>query len=276
MECMLNLKVTQIVDRLLPLHGRESEGGSRQICDGQDDRSTPDMIDFHILVDPMHAAKDRFGIGSALASAKRAGIRHAGLIVACEGLDFRFMPGFSHAVRTMSLHLGITAWPGVELVHIPQPLLEEAVLRSREHGAQLVLARGECLYDNAERGLNLAAISAGIDILTCPGILDEEAAGLAAERDISVEFSSSPRCGIAAAQTVMNCLRAGCSMVCGSAATCADELPTEHLWEHLIRGSCSERHVADRFRAHLSQSGMRLAQRMMQSELKIKKSINNA
>ncbi len=234
------------------------------------------MMDFHILVDPRHAASNRFGIGSALAAAKMAGIRHAGLIVACEGLDFCFMPVFSHAVRTMSLHLGITAWPGVELMHIPQPLLGDAVSRARENGAQLVLARGECIYDNAERGSNLAAIVAGVDILSCPGILDEESAGLAAERDICVEFSSSPRCGIAAAQTVMNCLRAGCPMVCGSAATCAGELPTAYLWERIIRGSCCEHHVADRFRDHLSQSGMRLAQRMMQSELKIKKSANNA
>ena len=229
------------------------------------------MIDFHIRVDPMHGAQNCFGIGSALAAAKKLGIKHAGLIVVCDGLDFHFMQDFSKAVRTMSLHFGITAWSGVELVRIPLPLLEKAVSQSRTNGAQLVLARGECIYDDAEHGLNFAAINAGVDILSCPGILDKETAALAAEKDVYVEFSSSPSCGIAAACTIANCLDAGCSMVCGSSASNASELPDDSLWEHLIAGSCFGPQMAKQLRANLLQSGMRLAQTLMQSELKLKK-----
>ncbi len=226
------------------------------------------VIDFHIIVDPRGGGRETFGIGSALCAAERAGITHAGLVAACEGLDFAFMEAFSDSVHTVSLHTRVSAWAGVELVRIPPPLMKEAVDSARRSGADFVIARGECVYDQTPQGTNFAAVQAGVDILSCPGVLDEPSALLAAERHVCVEFSALPRCGAASARTVALCLRHGCPMICGSAASCEGELAPARLWEALIRGACPDPAVEQSLRENLRKNGIALVQRMMRPEQK--------
>lgn len=85
---------------------------------------------------------------------------------------------------------GIPVIPGVELTHIPPRQIEQMVKKARALGARLVLVHGETIVEPVASGTNRAAISAGADILTHPGLIGEDDARFAAERSVCLEISA--------------------------------------------------------------------------------------
>jgi len=79
---------------------------------------------------------------------------------------------------------------GVELTHVPPALIAEFAQMARRAGAQIVVVHGETIVEPVERGTNLAAIEAGVDVLAHPGLLSEVEAGLAAERGVALEITT--------------------------------------------------------------------------------------
>lgn len=86
--------------------------------------------------------------------------------------------------------LGLTALYGVEITHVPPPLIPQLVERARAAGAQLVVVHGETIVEPVETGTNLAAIEGGCDILAHPGMITPEEAELAAERGVALEITT--------------------------------------------------------------------------------------
>jgi len=92
--------------------------------------------------------------------------------------------------------LAESAWPiralaGVELTHVPASRIAELAARARAAGAQVVAVHGETTVEPVEPGTNLVALrSKEVDLLAHPGLLTEEEARLAAERDIFVEITA--------------------------------------------------------------------------------------
>lgn len=100
-------------------------------------------------------------------------------------------------VHKYSLYAGIEIFAGVELTHVPPPLIPDAIREARALGAQLVLVHGESVTDKVEQGTNLAAIEGGVDILAHPGIISDEDAAYAAERQLLLEITTRPGHGLA-------------------------------------------------------------------------------
>jgi len=86
--------------------------------------------------------------------------------------------------------LGVTVLCGVEITHVPPPLIPNLVEQARARGAQLVVVHGETIVEPVEAGTNLAAIEAGVDILAHPGLITPEEAELAAERGVALEITT--------------------------------------------------------------------------------------
>jgi histidinol phosphatase-like PHP family hydrolase len=57
---------------------------------------------------------------------------------------------------------------GVEITHVPPPLIPDLITTARELGAQIVVVHGETIVEPVLRGTNLAAIEGGADILAHP------------------------------------------------------------------------------------------------------------
>lgn len=93
-------------------------------------------------------------------------------------------------VRAAAPYSGIDLFAGVELTHIPPPLIPDLVAEARDRGAHLVVVHGETLVEPVEEGTNLAALTAGADILAHPGLLRPEDAALAAERGVHLELTT--------------------------------------------------------------------------------------
>jgi histidinol phosphatase-like PHP family hydrolase len=93
-------------------------------------------------------------------------------------------------VRESGPHLGIDALAGVEITHVPPPLIPSLIHTARELGAQLVVVHGETIVEPVLKGTNLAAIEGGADILAHPGLLTPQEAALAAEKNVALEITT--------------------------------------------------------------------------------------
>ncbi|MBQ5727847.1 MAG: histidinol phosphate phosphatase domain-containing protein [Mailhella sp.] len=193
------------------------------------------MTDFHIIIGGEQG--HGFDCASALRYASLAGIRFAGLVMQSDGTNFSRIAEFSKQVRRLSLYANVEAWMGVELCHMPPALLPDAVREAREAGAALVLVYGESITDQVEQGTNFAAIEAGADVVTHPGLIDAEAAAFAAEKGVALEFTSCPRHALANAHTAAMALRHGGPLVRGSGSCRAEELTTRAFWPMIIKGA---------------------------------------
>lgn len=79
---------------------------------------------------------------------------------------------------------------GVELTHVAPAAIADAVKLARDKGAELVLVHGETIVEPVKPGTNLAAIKAGVDILSHPGLITEEEVQLAAELGVYLEITT--------------------------------------------------------------------------------------
>jgi putative hydrolase len=84
----------------------------------------------------------------------------------------------------------IKVLPGVEITHVPPPLIPDMAREARKLGARMVVVHGESPVEPVCPGTNLAALQSDIDILAHPGMIAEEEVKLAAERGIFLEISA--------------------------------------------------------------------------------------
>jgi histidinol phosphatase-like PHP family hydrolase len=80
--------------------------------------------------------------------------------------------------------------PGVELTHIRPDLIPSMTEEARRLGAKVVLCHGETTVEPVPPGTNMAAIRAGVDILSHPGLVTEQECRLAARNSVLFEITS--------------------------------------------------------------------------------------
>ncbi len=93
-------------------------------------------------------------------------------------------------ITKINLAQDITVFVGVELTHVPPPLIPDLIKFARELGADLIVVHGETIIEPVEKGTNLAAIEGGADILAHPGLISEREVKLAAEKNIYLEITT--------------------------------------------------------------------------------------
>ena len=93
-------------------------------------------------------------------------------------------------VNEYSLYQEIELLAGVELTHVPPPLIPDLVKKARDLGAQIVLVHGETIVEPVATGTNHAAIMGGVDILAHPGLITAQDAALAAQKNVCLEITT--------------------------------------------------------------------------------------
>ncbi|MBI5196641.1 MAG: histidinol phosphate phosphatase domain-containing protein [Nitrospirae bacterium] len=104
-------------------------------------------------------------------------------------IDF-VIPRIVQAVEEIGKDAGIKLVPGAEITHVPPRLIGKLVFRARALGAKIVLVHGETVVEPVAHGTNSAAIEAGADIITHPGLISEEDAARAKDAGIALEITS--------------------------------------------------------------------------------------
>ena len=223
------------------------------------------MFDFHIHV----AVSGGLLPAEAMLLARNAGFIAVGLVVRADQATLPvLLPGLADMVKNASLYAGIEAFAGVELIHVPPALLPDAVAKARELGAALVLGHGEGIpcsaTDTAERGGNLAAIEAGVDILARPGLIPAEDAARAAERGVLLELSLAPRHSLANGHVALMAARHGCGVIIGGnfgkAADFVSPQATRALYRAAAAGAGISPHTTEAAARTLAQNLLRACQ----------------
>ncbi len=100
------------------------------------------------------------------------------------------LPKLITACMDCNRYRSVKAIPGVEITHAPPRLIGKLVADARHYGAKIVIVHGESPVEPVEYGTNMAAIQAGVDILSHPGLITLEEARLAAENGVSLEITA--------------------------------------------------------------------------------------
>ncbi len=101
----------------------------------------------------------------------------------------QIVPRLVEAAEKLNGHCSTALIPGIELTHVPPPLISDLAKKARELGAKVVVCHGETIVEPVKPGTNRAALQADIDILAHPGFITEEEAKMAKERSIFLELS---------------------------------------------------------------------------------------
>jgi histidinol phosphatase-like PHP family hydrolase len=99
------------------------------------------------------------------------------------------VPQIVKACNEINKHWKIKTIPGFEITHTPVEIIGDLAKEGRALGAKIVLLHGETVVEPVKKGTNYAGVIADIDILAHPGVIDEEDAIIAAEKNIYIEIS---------------------------------------------------------------------------------------
>ncbi|MCM8771779.1 MAG: histidinol phosphate phosphatase domain-containing protein [Candidatus Omnitrophica bacterium] len=100
------------------------------------------------------------------------------------------VPALVRACEKININYRIKAIPGVEITHVNPIDIPNLAKISRNLGAKIVVVHGETIVEPVAKGTNKKALESDIDILAHPGILGEDEAKLAVERNIHIEISA--------------------------------------------------------------------------------------
>ncbi|MBI9077816.1 MAG: histidinol phosphate phosphatase domain-containing protein [Desulfatibacillum sp.] len=103
-------------------------------------------------------------------------------------LDF-IIPRLVTVARELNAVMPFIVIPGIELTHVPPPLIADAAKKARDLGARVVVVHGETIVEPVCPGTNQAAIDARVDVLAHPGMISEAEATQAAEMGILLEIT---------------------------------------------------------------------------------------
>jgi histidinol phosphatase-like PHP family hydrolase len=151
-------------------------------------------------------------------------------------IDF-VVPRILKAVKVLRETVEIDVIAGAELTHVPPVLIGELVAEARSLGAELVLVHGETLVEPVLPGTNRAAIEAGCDILSHPGLITGEEARLAAEKGVALEISARKGHCLSNGHVATKALKHGAKLVVSTDAHSPADLITREEAVKVLLGT---------------------------------------
>jgi len=150
----------------------------------------------------------------------------------------RIIPEIIQVCNMARNYWKILAIPGIELTHVPSRAIAETAKKAKELGAWIVVVHGETIVEPVEKGTNLAALnSPHVDILAHPGLLTQEEAQLAAEKNIFLEISSRRGHSLTNGHVAKIALQAGAKLLVDSDSHTDSDLLTDAFANSLIHGT---------------------------------------
>jgi histidinol phosphatase-like PHP family hydrolase len=146
-----------------------------------------------------------------------------------------------------SAEMGIMAFPGVELTHVPPKRIAEAARKAKSLGAKIVLVHGETIKEPVALGTNQAALeSPDVDILVHPGMLTEAEAKLAKKAGIYLELTARAGHSLTNGHVARTALAVGANLVVDSDGHAPGDLLTEELARQVAIGAGLSLDVIDK------------------------------
>jgi putative hydrolase len=193
------------------------------------------MIDFHTHT----LFSDGVLVPSELV--RRAGVigyRAIGLTDHVDSSNLEFVvPRIVRVAHELNKSQNVFVIPGVEITHAPPAQIAELIVEARKQGAVLVITHGESPVEPVAPGTNHAAILAETDILAHPGMISEEDATLAKQKNVFLEITSRSGHSLTNGHVFRMALESGAQLVINTDTHTPDNLITDQKAEVVLRGS---------------------------------------
>ncbi len=151
-------------------------------------------------------------------------------------IDF-VIPRIVKAVRKLKEFVSVEVIPGAEITHAPPRLIQDLVKEARTLGARIVLVHGETLVEPVAEGTNRAAIEAGADILTHPGLISTEDVLFAKDKGITLEITSRKGHSLSNGYVAKEAVKFGVSLSVNSDSHGPDDLLTKESAKKILFGA---------------------------------------
>ncbi len=151
-------------------------------------------------------------------------------------IDFA-VPRLVEAIEKIRPHVPIEVIPGAEITHAPPELIGDLVARARELGARIVVVHGETIVEPVVPGTNRAAIEAGADILSHPGIISEDDVALARDRGVALEISARKGHSLGNGRVAALAVKLGATLVLNTDAHGPGDLISREMAGKVLRGA---------------------------------------
>lgn len=126
---------------------------------------------------------------------------------------------------------------GVELTHVPPHMIAAAAKLARDKGAELIVVHGETIVEPVMEGTNRAAIEAGVDILSHPGLISEEDVQLAAEKGVCLELTTRKGHSLTNGHVIKLALKHGAKLVIDNDAHGPGDLVSPEMSHKIALGA---------------------------------------
>ncbi|MBN2808364.1 MAG: histidinol phosphate phosphatase domain-containing protein [Deltaproteobacteria bacterium] len=151
-------------------------------------------------------------------------------------IDF-VLPRLIAVCKSLAGEMEITLLPGVELTHVPPTLIGDCVAKARSLGAAIIVVHGETLVEPVAPGTNRAAIAAGVDILSHPGLITAEEVELAAQKGVFLEITTRRGHSLANGHVARLARQAGAQLLLNNDAHAPGDLVTLSMAEKIALGA---------------------------------------
>jgi histidinol phosphatase-like PHP family hydrolase len=164
-------------------------------------------------------------------------------------MDF-IIPRMIQAARDLNPHSRTRLLPGIELTHVPPALIAPLTRKARQLGAQVVVVHGETIVEPVAPGTNMAAIEAGVDILSHPGFLSIAEAELAAQKGVFLELSGRKGHSLTNGHVAKMALRCGAKLVVNADAHAPGDFLTAEMARMVALGAGLTEEEYEQIREH--------------------------
>jgi putative hydrolase len=147
------------------------------------------------------------------------------------------IPRIVKAIERIGPVVSITVLPGAEITHVPPSLIPDLVKEARQLGAQIVVVHGETLVEPVKEGTNRAAIQAGADILSHPGLISTEDLLLAKERNVLLEITSRKGHSLSNGHVAKEAMRFGAPLCINTDSHSPSDLITKEFARCILIGA---------------------------------------
>lgn len=144
------------------------------------------------------------------------------------------IPRVVKALKALKEFISIIAIPGAEITHVPPALIPSMVKEARQLGAKIVVVHGETIAEPVAEGTNRAAIEAGADIVSHPGIISTEDLLLAKEKGVALEITSRKGHSISNGHVAKEAVKFGVPLVINTDAHSPADLITDETARKIL------------------------------------------
>jgi len=144
------------------------------------------------------------------------------------------IPRIVKAIKTLKEHISIAIIPGAEITHVPPALISSMVKEARQLGAKIVVVHGETIVEPVSPGTNRAAIGAGADIVSHPGIISTEDLLLAKEKGVALEITSRKGHSLSNGHVAKESVKFGVPLVINTDTHSPEDLITKETARNIL------------------------------------------